>query len=254
MLACLPMTGSVNKQRADSGQGLARHLPFRRLAMVLFRAQNKNNTETSRMVRRTKADAEATRCTILNAAEQLFYEQGVSRTTLEKIARAAGVTRGAIYWHFTDKADLFNAMLERIRLPFRQMLSELDHSTETDPFLRIRDVMIRSLEIVGQSEQHRRVLTIVFHRCEYIDELNPAVRQQEHLNNEVHDTMQRAFSRAAQAGLLNPAITPALAASALNAYLGGLIAKYLLHPEQCDLANHAAELIDGLLLGLKKPD
>ena len=65
------------------------------------------------MVRRTKADALATRNSLLDAAEHLFQARGVSRTSLNDIATAAGTTRGAIYWHFKDKADLFNAMMER---------------------------------------------------------------------------------------------------------------------------------------------
>ena len=60
------------------------------------------------MVRRTKADAEATRLSLLDAAEQLFQARGVSRTSLNDIATAAGTTRGAIYWHFKDKADLLS--------------------------------------------------------------------------------------------------------------------------------------------------
>ena len=69
------------------------------------------------MARRTKQEAMATRDSLLDAAEQLFQRQGVSRTTLAQIAAAAGVTRGAVYWHFKDKADLFEAMLARVRLP-----------------------------------------------------------------------------------------------------------------------------------------
>ena len=54
------------------------------------------------MVRKTKEEAEQTRKDILNAARIVFHECGVSRSSLEKIAKAAGVTRGAIYWHFKD--------------------------------------------------------------------------------------------------------------------------------------------------------
>ena len=62
------------------------------------------------MVRRTKEDAMATRDSILDAAELLFAERGVSSTTLQHIATAAGVTRGAIYWHFKNKQALLTAM------------------------------------------------------------------------------------------------------------------------------------------------
>ena len=57
------------------------------------------------MVRRTKEDAVATRNSLLDAAERVFYDKGVSRASLGDIAQAAGATRGAIYWHFKDNAD-----------------------------------------------------------------------------------------------------------------------------------------------------
>ena len=56
---------------------------------------------------------------LLDAAEYRFQSQGVSRTSLQAIAQRAGTTRGAVYWHFTDKTDLFNAMIERVSLPLK---------------------------------------------------------------------------------------------------------------------------------------
>ena len=69
------------------------------------------------MVRRTKEEALETRNRLLDSAEEMFQSQGVSRTTLQDIALHAGATRGAVYWHFKDKADLFDAMMERVTLP-----------------------------------------------------------------------------------------------------------------------------------------
>ena len=206
------------------------------------------------MVRRSKADAEQTRSAILDAAEHQFYQHGVSRTTLAHIASAAGVTRGAIYWHFDHKADLFNAMLDRIRLPFRQMLSELQSANDLSALAQIKDVMHRALVIVQQDPQYHRVLTVVFHRCEYVDELNPAVQQQEQLNQEVQDTLTLAFARALENGELNPAIEPRVAAAAMNSLVGGLISKFLQHPGYIDLIEQAQALLDTLFLGIKKPD
>ena len=65
------------------------------------------------MPRRTKEDALATRNSLLDAAERVFLAQGVAGTSLNDIAQEAGTTRGAIYWHFRDKADLFTAMMDR---------------------------------------------------------------------------------------------------------------------------------------------
>ena len=58
-------------------------------------------------MRKTKAEAQKTREQLLQSALDTFLENGVSRTSLAAIARNAGVTRGALYWHFKNKEDLF---------------------------------------------------------------------------------------------------------------------------------------------------
>ena len=74
------------------------------------------------MARRTKEEAQETRNRLLDTAEHVFNERGVSRTSLTEIAEAAGLTRGAIYWHFKNKLDLFNAMMERVTLPMEEVV------------------------------------------------------------------------------------------------------------------------------------
>jgi len=59
------------------------------------------------VARRTKEEAEGTRTRIVDAAERVFRDKGVAHASLEDVAAAARVTRGAIYWHFKDKAELF---------------------------------------------------------------------------------------------------------------------------------------------------
>ena len=79
------------------------------------------------MVRRTRDEAAETRNGILDAAERVFSERGVSHTSLEDIAQAAGVTRGAIYWHFKNKSQLFAAMVNRVSLPIEDMVRRSPH-------------------------------------------------------------------------------------------------------------------------------
>ena len=62
----------------------------------------------------------------------MFHECGVSRSTLEKIAKEAGVTRGAIYWHFKDKAELFFAMREDVFAPMVERTDSLLFSEAYD--------------------------------------------------------------------------------------------------------------------------
>src|SRR5262245_1499326 len=96
------------------------------------------------MARRTKEDAAATREQLLDAAERVFRENGVTRTTLAEIAQAAGVTRGAVYWHFRDKADLFEAMCARATSPLEAMLDRA-HGAQADALATLRALCVDAL-------------------------------------------------------------------------------------------------------------
>ena len=119
------------------------------------------------MARRTKEEALATRNRLLDAAELLFQAQGVSQTTLQQIAQQAGATRGAIYWHFKDKADLFNAMMERVILPLEAppKAAALSHD---DPLAEIEEGMVHALTLMTTDPQVRRVFDVATHKVEYL--------------------------------------------------------------------------------------
>lgn len=64
-------------------------------------------------MRRTKEDALQTRSRLLQAAKELFKEKGFPSTTLAEIAQTAGLTRGAAYWHFKSKDEIFITVVEQ---------------------------------------------------------------------------------------------------------------------------------------------
>src|SRR5690606_616469 len=99
----------------ETGTGTRARTAARRTASIHTRL----NVYSPTMVRRSKEDALATRTSLLDAAERAFLEKGVAGTSLNDIAVEAGTTRGAIYWHFRDKADLFNAMMQRVVMPLQ---------------------------------------------------------------------------------------------------------------------------------------
>ena len=150
------------------------------------------------MARRTKADAQATRSGLLDAAEHLFQSRGVARTSLNDIALEAGMTRGAIYWHFKDKACLFIAMMERVTLPLEQTLALVDAQHTHDPVTHLRHALVQALRLIASDEQVQRVLLIAAHKVEYTEEL--CAVQQRHLNiqkavlQHIHTALATAFS------------------------------------------------------------
>lgn len=114
------------------------------------------------MVRRTKEEAQVTRSLILEAAEKAFYERGVARTTLADIATLAGVTRGAIYWHFSNKADLVQAMLDSIQEPLEEMAKASESEDEADPLGCMKKLLIHLFHEVALDPKTRRINEILF--------------------------------------------------------------------------------------------
>ena len=90
------------------------------------------------MARKTKEDALITRDLILDAAERVFLRRGVARSALQEIAEEAHLTRGAIYWHFQNKADVFDAMLQRVKLPMLTRLNSQPEAESDNPLQHLR--------------------------------------------------------------------------------------------------------------------
>ena len=201
-------------------------------------------------MRRTKEDAEKTRIALLASAERLFLDKGVAHTSLDQIARDAGVTRGAVYWHFQNKAHLFHEMLNQVRLPPEQMTERLCSCTQQQPLQTLYDLCLEGISALGRDEQKRRVMTILLHRCEFTDELREAEERHHAFINLFIELCEKLLENAA--GRLHPGVTPRLAARTLHAVIVGLFSDWTRDPTLFDPQLDAATLIDPVFRGLVK--
>jgi TetR/AcrR family acrAB operon transcriptional repressor len=182
------------------------------------------------MVRRTKEEAQATRESILDAAELLFAQQGVSTTTLQHIATAAGVTRGAIYWHFEDKASVFNALMERAKLPLESALQVLVREDSNDPLGDLREYALCVFRLTVDDARARRVFEIALLKMEYVDELT-AVRERRRQHMQQWDLrVANRLEAARRAGHLRAGVNGQAVALGLMAIIEGLIRNWLMAP------------------------
>lgn len=198
------------------------------------------------MARRTKEDAEATRVQILDAAEHVFQTHGVSRASLAEVAKAAGVSRGAIYWHFENKIDLFQAMLERLHLPLEELARASENEDEPDPLGCMRELLIIALTRLANDPQTHRTQDILRYRCEYTGELLGLRERMQALSIECDQRIAKALSNAVSKGQLPADLDCPRAAICLHAYLDGLQANWLLVPSY-DLAGQAPALVEAVL-------
>jgi TetR/AcrR family acrAB operon transcriptional repressor len=203
------------------------------------------------MVRKTKEEAQETRARLLDAAERVFLCRGVTRTSLAEIATAAGVTRGAVYWHFKDKADVFRAMCDRATLPMETMFDRAEDLARADPLATVRALSVGALQTLARDARAHAVFEVIFHKSEMVDELAGLATAHEVERKRCLLQVSGILRMAREAGQLPAETDVRLAAQGLHALIVGLMHEWVLDPSAYDLAAAAPALIDAYLAGLQ---
>lgn len=187
-----------------------------------------------------------TRDRILDAAEDVFNESGYSNTTLNEIAEAAGVTRGAIYWHFKNKEDLFQAMCLRIRVPMDALIEGIVEKGVNDPIAQLsRTHETIMLEVIN-NPHYRKVLNILFHKCEFTRETDQIVIQQKEWHTYSRNIIRTILVNAQKKAQLPADLDIELACNLLGFMFRGLLADWLFLPDSFDLIENARKVNDAV--------
>jgi len=205
------------------------------------------------MVRRTKEEALETRNRILDAAEHVFFEKGVSHTSLADIAQHAGVTRGAIYWHFANKGDLFTEMFDRVLLPLDELKAASVDPNEADPLGRLVEICTVCLRDTANDPHRRRVFDILFHKCEFVEEMGPVMARYQNTMREGLTNIQTCMRNAISKGQLPADMNVPVAASMVHAFISGSLKDMLFVPEVLDFGRHARQMVESMIDALRSP-
>ncbi len=203
------------------------------------------------MARRTKDEAEKTRNAILDAAEKVFYKHGVTRTSLEQVAKAAKVTRGAVYWHFKDKIELCQAMLQRVFLPQEDVLDRLAEKPGRTSLDDLKQACCDAIVLIATDKRRHRVTSILSSRCEYVEEMEVRLKRRNACKEHMLERSQVLFEHARKFKQLSPNWTPRLAATSLQALMGGLITSGIEGRKGFDLVKTAPACIAAFFKSLK---
>ncbi len=195
------------------------------------------------MVRKTKAEAERTRQQIIDAARRVFHERGVSRTSFEKVAEAAGVTRGAVYWHFADKAALFFAMRESALTVVDDADAVLLSPEIADPLDAIERSMLRFFETLSTNPEVCEIYEIMLLRCEYVDEFETVRIEINKPCMGFLDKVRAAYQRAQTLGTLRAGLSvDALALDSVS-FTSGVFHNWLSSQPGDELRERVPEMI-----------
>lgn len=117
-------------------------------------------------MKRTKTEAHITRNYIIDKAVELFLKRGFSATTLDEIAIRANVTRGAIYWHFKDKLDILNELIDVEHQKLTKLLDEL-FAEDIDPFAKMENIISRIVIHFFNNKSFQRFIELTWFKIEY---------------------------------------------------------------------------------------
>ncbi len=197
------------------------------------------------MVRKTKEDAEITRQRIIDAARELFVEHGVSNTSLDTIAKHANVTRGAVYWHFENKTELFHAMREQVFLPLIDRIDAtlLSSEKEQNPLTRIESFLLATINTLNEDEATRQTYEVLMAKCEYVDEFAEVLQQILNNCDGIVGNIEQVYQQAQQQALINPKHSPAELAMDTHLFFSGLLHMWVKDSDGSRFRNQAETLI-----------
>ena len=176
------------------------------------------------MVRKTKEDAELTRQGIIDAARAVFLARGVSRSTLEHIATEADVTRGAVYWHFKNKTEIFHAIRDQVFLPLIDRMDDtLAVESKDDPLTQIENSLCDTIKELNENTQMQQTYEIMMIKCEYVDEFATVLQQILSNCSNITEKIQLAYERAKAQDLLSGTHSPRALALDTHLFFSGLL-------------------------------
>ncbi|WP_304641580.1 TetR family transcriptional regulator [Pseudomonas sp.] len=200
-------------------------------------------------MRRTKEDAEKTRLRVIEAALVMFSRHGYSGTTLAMIAQEAGYSRGPIYWHFRNKDDLYQAVLEYSQLPLEALL--LEAQAAQDPIEGILDFSSRWLRLLLEDGWFRQSFEILLNKTELTEALTPTLERERQLTCQILDTLTALLERAAQLQMVDER-SPRQLALLVYTQLMGITQSWLFAPGLFDLGSEHSFFLDNLRRLLQK--
>lgn len=199
------------------------------------------------MARKTKEEALKTREAILDAAVQVFSVQGVAKTGLADIATAAGVTRGAIYWHFRNKDDLLGALWKQILLPFEPLDRMGENPDAPDPLGALLRAHLAFFQSLKNSPRRLQLLQILLNKCETVEDAGPQYSHRVNNLTEGRRKTETVLRNAVRQGQLPGNLDVRLGSLAVISFITGLVNNLILLPDFIDYDREIPALLEGLI-------
>jgi TetR/AcrR family acrAB operon transcriptional repressor len=200
-------------------------------------------------LRKTKEEAEITRKKIIDSSAKIFSQYGYSAARLEDIAREAHVTRGAIYWHFTNKADILQKLIiERFYIIYEIIESILRENIA--PLQKLKKILTTILKSLESNEKLREIIDIIIFKVEVIPEIEYQMKGKRKENKRRIEILHTLIKQAQEAGTVKQELDSYTVATSLNCFFEGITAQWLTDPTLFSITEKAEAMIELFLSGI----
>jgi len=172
-------------------------------------------------MRRTKEDSQQTRDVLIKTAYRLFGSRGYRQTTLLDVAREAGLTRGAMYWHFSSKVDLFNEVMQKIYRDVQTMVDQIVNS-EKASLSRLDELLYCLASLIANDPPYRAMQELALFKEEWWQELKDIYESYQNFISSMDQKLRQLFRELIREGSLSPSLDDRLAADFCEAFLSGI--------------------------------
>ncbi len=202
------------------------------------------------MVRKTREESENTKSMILKSALDCFYEKGFSRTTFEDIAARINLTKGAVYWHFKNKAELLGELIRQQAEENRRQIGK--QYTLPDSVEALRRFFQKEAEYIERTPEVRKFNFFILFQVEWSDSVFNQVQAK---TGEIRDFHFKTVKHALTVAQKNGEISPDTDIKKISVFIvstwRGLINTYVCKDEKFSLSQTFLEGFDMVIDKIK---
>jgi TetR/AcrR family acrAB operon transcriptional repressor len=181
-------------------------------------------------MKKSKTEALKTKAALIDAGLRVFARDGYAESRLATISSETGMTRGAFYWHFKDKADLLNQIDRRESARLDGLVIEALPPGDS-PFTKLRSLLWMVIDNFYESETFRLYIDVTWHKLStgHFNKIMPSkiTFVQGFLN-----LLEKLLRDARQAGEVKNGLDVPLAAFHLSCLINGFYRLYFAAPDQ----------------------
>ncbi len=202
-------------------------------------------------MKRTKEEAERTRHDIIDAGLRVFGAKGVEAARVEDIAKEAGVTRGAFYYYFKNKMELYVELLEA-RAGYYKRIIDDSFSKDLLPLERIRCYMTNVLQKVGTDDKFAAFNEMVLYKSHNVNLAIESINTDESQRLIPTQIFIDSFEDAKASEEINSDMSVEYFVWSIFIFLQGAIVFRSMNRDRFTLEDKAVGLVDTFLSGLVK--